>query len=193
MKQIENLLQIIIVTIHDNFGLLMAILFGLWALQILNRLMGYRLNYLGIIPRSARGLFGIFFSPLLHGNATHLFLNSIPLLVLSCFVLVGGQELFWRVSLSIILISGSLIWLLGRKAIHIGASSLVMGYWGYLLINAYQHPSLMAIVLALVCLYYFGGLFFGLFPSREQVSWEGHLFGCIAGIITNYFFPMPVG
>lgn len=193
MKQIENLLQIIIVTIQDNFGLLMAILFGLWALQILNRLMGYRLNYLGIIPRSARGLFGIFFSPLLHGNATHLFLNSIPLLVLSCFVLVGGQELFWRVSLSIILISGSLIWLLGRKAIHIGASSLVMGYWGYLLINAYQHPSLMAIVLALVCLYYFGGLFFGLFPSREQVSWEGHLFGCIAGIITNYFFPMPVG
>lgn len=193
MGQIENLLQIILATIKNNSSLLLAIFLGLWVIQILNKLMGYRLNYLGIIPRSPRGLFGIIFSPFLHGNSTHLFLNSIPLLVLGSFILVGGQDLFWRVSISIILISGCLTWLMGRKAIHIGASSLVMGYWGYLLINAYQHPSLMAIVLALICLYYFGGLFFGLFPTREQVSWEGHLFGCIAGIVTNYIFPIPVG
>lgn len=80
----------------------------------------------------------------------------------------------------------------GRRAIHIGASALITGYWGYLLINAYRQPSLMAIVLAIVCAYYFSGIFFGLFPSEEKVSWEGHLLGCIAGIATNFLFPMQV-
>jgi membrane associated rhomboid family serine protease len=190
MGQIESVLQIIVVTIRDNYHLLLGIIIGLWALQLINKILGYRLNYLGIIPRSGRGVVGIFFSPFLHGDANHLFFNTIPLLVLACFVLIGGQALFWRVTITIILLSGAMIWLLGRKAIHIGASSLIMGYWGYLLMNAYHQPSLMTVVLAIVCLYYFGGLFFGLFPTREQVSWEGHLFGCLAGVAANYMFPM---
>lgn len=192
MGQLEFILQTLIATIHDNFELLLGIVLGLWALHFINKLLGYRLNYLGILPRTPRGLIGIFFSPFLHGNANHLFFNTFPLLVLACLVLVGGRPLFWEVSITIILISGILIWLFGRRAIHIGASALITGYWGYLLINAYHQPSLMAIVLAIVCVYYFGGLFFGLFPSEDKVSWEGHLFGCIAGIAANYLFPMPV-
>ena len=190
MEQIESVLQILVATIRDNLALLLGIVIALWILHLINKLLGYRLNYLGIIPRTGRGLIGIFFSPFLHGDANHLFFNTIPLLVLACFVLVGGQPLFWRVSITIILISGVLIWLFGRKAIHIGASSLITGYWGYLLINAYHQPGMMAVVLAIVCLYYFGGLFFGLFPTKEKVSWEGHLFGCLAGVATNYIFPM---
>ena len=191
MGQITLVLQTLVETIRNNFTLLLSIIAGLWILQLFNKLLGYRLNYLGIIPRRRRGLFGIFFSPLLHGNANHLFFNTLPLLVLACFVLVGGQLLFWKVTITIILLSGILIWLFGRRAIHIGASSVIMGYWGYLLINAYHQPSLMAVVLAIICIYYFGGLVFGLFPSEEKVSWEGHLFGCIAGVAANYLFPMP--
>jgi len=159
---------------------------GLWSLQILNYMLGYRLNYLGIVPRTGHGLIGIFVSPFLHGNFTHLFFNTIPLLVLACFILVGGQELFFYISAIIILLSGTLVWLFGRHAIHIGASSLITGYWGYLLVNAYHNPSLMTIVLAAVTLYYFGAMFFGLFPSEKGVSWEGHLFGCLSGIAANY-------
>lgn len=193
MGEIEIVLQTLVQTIQDNFILLLSIVLGLWVIQFLNKLLSYRLNYFGILPRTGRGLIGIVFSPFLHGNANHLFFNTIPFLVLACFVLVGGQALFWRVSVTIILLSGILIWLFGRRAIHIGASSVITGYWGYLLINAYHQPSLMAIVLAIVCVYYFGGLFFGLFPTEETVSWEGHLFGCLAGIATNYIFPLPVG
>ena len=133
-----------------------------------------------------------YFFAVLHGNFTHLFLNTIPLVVFSCFILIGGQPLYFKVSAAIILLSGILLWLFGRRAIHIGASSLIMGYWGYLLVNAYHQPSLLSIVLAVVSIYYFGALFFGLFPTDEAVSWEGHLFGCIAGVATNYLFPLPV-
>lgn len=192
MEQIRLVLDTLIQTINENLALLLGIIIGLWILQFVNKLLSYRLNYLGIIPRTSRGLIGIIFSPFLHGNANHLFFNTFPLLVLACFVLVGGQPFFWRVTVSIVLISGFLTWMLGRRAIHIGASSLIMGYWGYLLVNAYHQPSLMTIVLAVVSIYYFGGLFFGLFPTEKSVSWEGHLFGCIAGIVTNYLFPMPM-
>lgn len=192
MEGIVFVLQTLVSTIHDNISLLLGIAFGLWMLHFVNKLLGYRLNHLGLLPRTGRGLIGIFFSPFLHGDSNHLFFNTFPLLILACFVLVGGQPLFWRVTFAIILLSGLLIWLLGRRAIHIGASALVTGYWGYLLMNAYHQPSLMAVVLAVVCLYYFGGLFFGLFPSEEKVSWEGHLFGCMAGVAVNYIFPMPV-
>ncbi len=192
MGEVELVLQTLIQTIQDNLALLLGIAALLWVLLLINKMLGYRLNYLGIVPRTPSGLMGIIFSPFLHGSANHLFLNTIPLLILSCFILVGGQTFFFRVTIIIILLSGILIWLFGRKAIHIGASALVTGYWGYLLINAYHQPNLMAIALAVVCLYYFGGLFFGLFPSDKTVSWEGHLFGFIAGIATNYIIPLPV-
>lgn len=190
MNQIEILVQTLVETISNNFYLLMGLMVGLWVLQVMNWLTGYRLNQLGILPRTLHGLIGIVFSPFLHGNFNHLFFNTIPLLVLACFILVGGQTLFFSVSITIILLSGFAVWLLGRRAIHIGASSLIMGYWGYLLVSAYLHPSLMTLVLAVVSIYYFGGLFFGLFPGEKNVSWEGHLFGCLSGIIANFIFPL---
>jgi len=190
--QIEFVLETFVSALRDNAALLIGIVGVLWGLNFVNKLLGYRLNYWGIIPRTGRGLVGIVFSPLLHGDFNHLFFNTFPLIILACFILIGGQPFFWRVTISIVLISGGLIWLLGRRAIHIGASAVITGYWGYLLMNAYRQPSLMAIVLAVVCIYYFGGLFLGLFPGEEQVSWEGHLFGCLAGIATNFLFPMPV-
>ena len=190
MGQIESVLQILVATIRENFALLLGIVMALWILHLINKLLGYRLNYLGIIPRTGRGLIGIFFSPFLHGDANHLFFNTIPLLVLACLVLVGGQPLFWRVSITIILISGALIWLFGRKAIHIGASSLITGYWGYLLVDAIRNPNTMSVMLGVVCVYYFGGLFFSLFPEEESVSFEGHIFGFLAGIATSYIIPI---
>ncbi len=192
MDSIVSMLQTLVATIEDNLFLLLSLVFALWMLQFVNAMLGYRLNYLGLIPRTGRGLIGIFLSPFLHASASHLFFNTIPLVVFACFVLVGGRLLFFKVSITIILLSGILVWLFGRRAIHIGASSLIMGYWGYLLVNAYHQPSLMAIVLALVSLYYFGGLFFGLFPGDKAVSWEGHLSGCLAGVAANYLFPMPI-
>lgn len=175
--------------IKNTIPLALLILAGFWAIFLINLILGNRLNVLGIYPRHLSGLIGIFFAPFLHANFNHLFFNSIPLFVLTVFMLLYGLKYFIILSIVIIFISGFAIWLFARRAIHIGASALIMGYWGYLIMDAYNHPSIFSIPVVIVCLYYFGGLIFSLFPSSEKVSWEGHVFGLVAGILTSYLTP----
>ena len=126
-----------VASIKQNSHFLLGILAVLWLVHCVNWMLKYRLNYLGILPRHWLGLPGIVLSPLLHGDFNHLFFNSVPLLILANFVLTLGFHTFLIVTSIIVLLSGMAVWCFGRKAIHIGASGLVMGYWGFLLINAY--------------------------------------------------------
>ena len=182
MNNIVNQLQTIIAVFNADLPFMLGFIGLLWAIQFLNVFLHYRLNVLGLYPRSAPGLLGILCMPFLHGNFNHLILNSIPLFVFGSFLLLGGHQQFFHVSGIIIILSGILVWLFGRKAIHIGASGLVMGYFSYLIIQAYYHPDVLAIGIAVTSVYYFGSLFLGLFPGEIKTSWEGHLFGFIAGI-----------
>ena len=159
---------------------------GLWAFNFLNYLLGYRLNYLGILPRNPFGLIGIPFAPFLHGDFNHLLLNTFPLFFLTNFVLLSGYQVFYQVTAIVVVLSGVGIWLFGRRAIHLGASSLVMGYWSYLMVNAYSQPSIITIALGLISVYYFGGLFMMLVPGEKGVSWEGHVFGFLAGVAAAF-------
>ena len=140
----------------------------LWFIHIINRMMQYRLNFFGIRSRKLGGLPGIILAPLLHGDFNHLFFNTIPLFVLSDLILPEGRVIFYYVSGTITILSGILIWLFGRRGIHIGASSLIMGYFGYLLAKAYFHVTATTIVLAGFCLFYFGGLFLSYDLPKEQ-------------------------
>ncbi len=169
-----------------NLPIVLAIVGLLWGIHLLNYLLKYRLNLLGIYPRSLFGIPGIVCSPFLHGNFSHLFFNTIPLFLLLSFVLLSGLQTFYCISIIIILLSGSMVWLIGRKGLHVGASGVIMGYWGYLLAYAFHHPSLSSIVVALVMLYYLGSLVLNLFPAGEKVSWEGHVVGLIAGFFAAY-------
>lgn len=158
-----------------------------WLVFLINLILNGKLNFLGIIPRRWYGLPGIFCAPFLHGDFNHLFFNSIPLFVLVNFMLTQGVTLFVSASIMIIIVSGLLTWLFARPGIHIGASSLIMGYLSYLLTHAYLYPSISTIILAIVCIYYFGSLILGLFPGKAKVSWEGHLAGFAAGIIAAFY------
>lgn len=154
----------------------------LWFVQIVNFLVGYRLNFLGIWPRKTWGLLGIIFSPFLHGGFDHLFFNSIPLLILVNLLLLFGLPTFLWLTALIMLFSGLATWLFARPGIHVGASSVLMGYWGFLLMQSIFQPSVMSVIVALLCIYYLGSLWLNLFPQGPGVSWEGHVFGCAAGI-----------
>jgi len=186
MSSIAFQLTELVQTIQQNKPLLAMVFGSLWLIHIVNALISYRLNQLGLYPRNAFGLIGIFASPFLHGNFNHVFFNSIPLFILMVFLLQQGLALFYITTGLIVLGSGMAVWLLGRKALHIGASSLIMGYWGYLIIDAYIHPSTTSVLLILLCLYYFGGFLTSLIPS-EGTSWEGHVFGLISGMLIGYF------
>lgn len=186
LDKITSQLMIFIGLLQNNFmpALLMVAL--LWIIHVVNMATQYRLNYLGIYPRSFFGLQGIIFSPFLHGDINHLFLNSIPLLVLIDLVLTSGMRNFITVSVIIIFLSGFAVWLLGRKALHVGASGLIMGYLGYLFAHVYWHPSVMGFILAVVCFYYFGTLLLNLFHTGKNISWEGHVLGFMSGLIAAY-------
>jgi membrane associated rhomboid family serine protease len=159
----------------------------LWGVHIVNFILNYRLNILGLYPRKIRGIPGIIFSPFLHGSFTHLFFNSLPFFVLIDFMLMGRPNSYISISIFIILVSNIALWLFGRRGIHVGASSLVMGYLSYLLINAWEHPSVKTIILGIICIYYFGSLLLSVFPKEERVSWEGHLFGLAAGVLAVFW------
>lgn len=161
------------------FGFLAVI----WAVEILNGLLGHRLNTWGILPRSELGLIGIPLSPILHGSYNHVLSNTIPFLVLGGLVALRGIQKLVGVSLFIIVAGGGAVWLLGRTAIHVGASGLVFGYFGYLVAAGWYDRNLGSILAAIAVILLYGGLVFGVLPTQSFVSWEAHLFGLISGVI----------
>lgn len=171
---------------QNNLQTLGIILLILWTIYFMTRFIVPNLLLLGIIPRHIAGIPGILFAPLLHANFNHLFFNSVPLLVLSDFILVNGLHYFLTITLMITLISGLAIWCFAKPGLHLGASALITGYWGFLVCSIYQSNTLTTLILGIISLYYFAGIFFGICPGKKGVSWEGHLFGLIAGIITYY-------
>lgn len=186
LDELNASLNLMISQTKQNAPILEMIVGVLWGCYFLTRVCK-PLLYLGIMPRRMYGLPGIIFSPFLHANFNHLFLNTIPLVVLSDFLLLNGLTYFLWVTLIITLVSGFLVWCIAKPGIHIGASGVITGYWGLLMVNIYQQGTLTAIILGLLCVYYFAGIFYGIFPGAKNVSWEGHLCGLIAGLGTGYF------
>ncbi len=185
---IANALSITVLAIKQNMVLPALIIAFLWCINIINWMNNNFLRILGVYPRHWAGIPGIFFSPFVHADSNHLFFNSIPLFMLMAFLLaMVGQNHFIQISVEIIIISGILTWLVGRKAVHVGASGVVMGYWAFILAYTWHHPSLSAIIMSAIMLYYLAGLALSLFPTSERVSWEGHCCGAAAGIIVAYF------
>lgn len=188
LDELNHSLTLIATQTNRNLPILATILGILWFVYILNILLNHRLFYLGIFPRRLLGLPGILFAPFLHANFNHLFFNCIPLIVLGNFILIQGLDYFYLVTLSITVVSGFLIWCFAKPGLHIGASAVITGYWGLLVTNIFQMGTLTAIILGVVCLYYFAGIFLGIFPTKKGVSWEGHLFGLISGFLVSYGF-----
>lgn len=177
---------------ENNLYYVLIALAVLWGINFLNWLLGSVFNYLGLYPRSWHGLIGIVVGPILHGHFNHLLFNSIPLFVFANLILLYGVPDFICVTVLVVLISGLLVWLFGRKAMHIGASGVVMGYWSYLLINAVLSQTAMALILGLVSIFYFGGLFMSLVDDDARVSVEGHLAGFVSGIAAYFLCKQPM-
>ena len=182
LTELNNSLYHIVTQTQANahvLGYVLAVIWFFYVLSLINR----NILLLGIIPRNLLGLPGIVFAPLLHADFNHIFFNSIPLVVLSNFLLISGLDYFLYATFFIGIVSGILLWLFGKPGIHLGASGLITGFWGLLVVDIYQQGTFTAIILGIISLYYFAGIFFGIFPTQKGVSWEGHLFGLVAGIL----------
>lgn len=168
--------------IKAHIAILGTIVAAMWLLEFVDIALGGRLNYLDIYPRSTIGLRGILLAPFLHLNFQHLISNTIPFVVMGWFVMLRGIPEFFKVSVIVALASGIGTWLFGSAGLHIGASGVVFGYFGFLLSRAYFERSSLSIALSLAVGLLYGGLIWGVLPGRFGISWEGHLFGFLGGI-----------
>jgi len=160
----------------------------LWAVEIVDWVLPVQLDQFGIRPRDAGGLAGILLAPFLHGNFAHLASNTLSLFVLAWVVLATGWRRFWITSAVTVFGAGLVIWCFGRAdSVHLGASVLVFGYLGFLLLQGVFRRSLSWIVVSVVVAVLYGGLLRGILPLRSgMVSWEGHLFGFLAGVLAAW-------
>ena len=164
-----------------------AIVIILFTITLVDQLLNLGLHrYFGIYPRDLFGLIGIATSPLIHGNFSHVFANSIPLFVLSV-ILFWNRRYYPARSLALIwFLSGVGTWTIGRVSSHIGASSLVFGLVTYLIISAIWMKCWKALLISVFVLVGYGGILLSLFTVQEGISWEGHLSGAVAGFFTAW-------
>lgn len=157
----------------------------LWLIQIVNSLVFQGgLVGLGIHPRSIAGLWGILFAPFIHGSFAHLIANTVPLAVLGWFVMLRQKRDLITVSVLAALVGGLGTWLIAPAlSVHVGASILIFGYLGYLLFRGIFERRFWPIVGSVVTFFLYGGALSGVMPGAIGISWQGHLFGLIGGII----------
>jgi membrane associated rhomboid family serine protease len=166
---------------------------ALWIIEIVDTVaFDNGLDQHGIIPRTWGGLDGVIWAPLLHGGFGHLLANTVPFLILGGFLAIGGLRRWISVTLFIVVVGGLATWLLARSAVHVGASGLIFGYAGFLLVAGFVEKSLKGIVLAIAVGVLFGGMVLrGITPVSSWVSWESHLFGFVAGVLAAFAMATP--
>lgn len=156
-----------------------------WLLEILDQFV-FRgsLDYFGIIPHQVIGLRGILFAPFLHGDFPHLIANTVPFLILGWLVMLQETSDFFVVTGLTMLVGGLGVWLFAAPgSIHIGASILIFGYLGFLLLRGYFQRNIPSILLSILVFLLYGGTIWGVLPSRPGISWQGHLFGFLGGVL----------
>jgi len=163
----------------------------LWVVFFFQNYSDYRFSKLGILPRDVTGLIGIFTSVFVHGDLGHITSNTFPIIVLGMMLFYFYKKIAKSVFIWIWLISGLWLWIGGRNnpnesTYHIGASTLVYGLATFLFFSGVfrKHLRLMAVSAMVVFLY--GSIVWGMFPIKTEISWEGHLFGAIAGVLVAF-------
>jgi membrane associated rhomboid family serine protease len=155
----------------------------MWGIEIVDQVLGGRLDVFGIYPRHIAGLQGILFAPFLHGNFPHLIANTVPFVTLGWLIMLRRTSDFFVVSAIAMVIGGLGTWLFGSPAYHIGASGVIFGYLGFLLLRGYFERSIGSILFSVIVGVLYGGLIWGVLPGQTGISWEGHLFGFLGGVV----------
>ena len=182
--------QSLLAILKTQFYFLGTLVLILWGIELLDFLLFHGfLDRYGIIPRTVIGLRGILVAPFLHHGFLHLINNTLPFIILSWFIMVRSLKEYIIISILIIIISGLGVWLFARgNTIHIGASGLIFGYFGYILGKGIFERSLLSIIIAIITAILYGSMIWGIFPQAPHISWEGHLLGFLTGVYLSKRF-----
>lgn len=167
----------------------LRLLLVLWLIQFFQWLSSIDLGFLGLLPREIGGLKGILFAPLIHADFEHLISNSVPLFVLSVIILFFYRRVAIAAFTMIYFLTGLSVWIFARENVfHIGASGVVYGLVSFVFWMGIFRRSVQAVILALIVTLLYSGMFLGVLPGQEGISWESHLLGGLIGIFAAYWF-----
>ena len=163
-------------------------LLTMWLVKIIEVNFNFSFVKFGVFPQTYSGLKGILFSPFIHKDFTHLLNNSYPVIILGGMLFSFYRKIAARIFLWLIFISGFWLWIIGRPSFHIGASGIIYALASFLLVSGFirKNPRLSAISMVVIFLY--GSMIWGVLPTKQAVSWEGHLAGLLAGILVAFFY-----
>ncbi|WP_183656163.1 rhomboid family intramembrane serine protease [Prauserella isguenensis] len=160
----------------------------LYVIELLDVILPARLDDGGIVARSLGGLDGIAWAPLLHSGWGHLLANTVPVLVFAFLAMAGGIGQWVMVTATIWLVGGVGVWLAGppEPVVTVGASGLAFGWLAFLLVRGVFNRSVAQLAVAAVLLAIWGGMLWGVLPGQAGVSWQGHLFGALGGVLAAW-------
>ncbi|MCX5585196.1 rhomboid family intramembrane serine protease [Streptomyces erythrochromogenes] len=165
----------------------------LWVLEAVDYATGHALDQYGILARDPDSLTGIVSAAFLHFGFDHVASNSVPLLVLGFIAALSGIRRFLAVCGLILLADGFGTWLISPSGtMTLGASGIVFGLFGYLLVRGFVERRALGIAVAVGVAAVWGTtIVSGILPTDSGVSWQGHLCGLVAGIVTALYFRRP--
>ena len=170
-------------SLNKNVKLLATICLIMLAVHAVNIYLNGALNNFGIMPRNIYSLPFIYTTVFLHGSWAHLLNNLFGFIIFGSLCLLRGSRFFIGSSFFIITVTGLLIWLFGRQAVHIGASGWIFGLWSLSIAIAWFERSFVNIVIAIFVVFFYGGMIYGVLPGDSTISFEAHLFGAASGVL----------
>ena len=169
---------------RQGLWLVAAMVTLMWALEIADTIADHRLDQYGIEPRDADGLVGVIAAPFLHAGFGHLVANTVPFLLLGVVIAFGGALRVLAVTVIVAVVSGLGTWLISPEStIHIGASGVVFGYATYLISRGIFNRGFVEIAIGVLVGVVGGGALLAGLEPQEGISWQGHLFGAIGGVV----------
>ena len=167
------------------------LLFVMWMVKLVEVIFAISLTRLGTHPLHADGIQGIVLMPFIHGDFNHLIANTSSFIILAVALFYFYRDLSLRVLIGIWLLSGIWVWFGGRDSWHIGASGVIYGLSSFLFVSGMIRKNTQLAALAMVVAFLYGSMIWGIFPDffpKENISWEGHLGGFVAGIILAFYY-----
>jgi len=162
-----------------------GVLCVVWVVSLFGMVYSETVSALALIPRSTDQWWGIATMALVHKDITHLLTNTTPLLFFLILLQTKGNRTFVATLSLCTLLGGIGLWAFGRSGAHIGASGLVFALFGFLICNGLITRRIKDLMIGLVVILSYWGLVGGLLPNDPQISWEGHVSGLIAGLLTS--------
>ncbi|GGW86764.1 rhomboid family intramembrane serine protease [Alteromonas halophila] len=175
-----------IATVKQQLSFLGIVAGILLVLEVINLFTGNYLNQYGLVPRHLHALGFMFTAPWLHSSPTHLIANLLPLVLFMWLTMQWGNKVFVKVSLTVMVLSGIGVWLFARSAVHIGASGMLYGYFGFLLLAGFTSGRVRYLLISIVVIALYGGMLVGVLPTQRFISFEYHLFGFLAGLLSAW-------